>query len=183
MNWKQYALLGLTSFFQPHNSSSDICVTNRSAYEPRNHFEPKFERIEFFDPKRDKHHVGGCFVAVKLGKAGEGRQDTKIFGPRCSAARAAVCSFCPDLKGSLQWPPAKTCFNGGLWSANNLGGGKKLLGCLRGGGGGVCFHIRCVCVLSLSWRWVNFAFQVGTKLNHRWQGTNQPLVKQPWFPL
>ena len=48
-----------------------------------NQMQPKFERIVFFDPKRDKHHVGGCFVAVKLGKAAEGRQDTKIFGPRC----------------------------------------------------------------------------------------------------
>ena len=157
-SWKQYALLGLISYFQP------LTIPTPSAQKP--HWADIWP--DTLIPTEISIMLERLFCrAVKLGKAALRKTRHKVELP--------AVSFCPSLKGSLQWPPAKTCFNGGLWSANNLGGGKKLLGWLRGGGG-LDSHQMCV-LLFLSFpvfdfegqrRLLDFAFQVGRKLNHQW---------------
>ena len=93
---------------------------------------PYLDGILFFDPVWDKHHLGGCFASSgQIGEESEERQDAKIFGST-GGGRTSFClnlkgslSQLLDLKGSLQRSAAKRCFNGPLWSANNLGAAEK----------------------------------------------------------
>ena len=66
----------------------------------RNYIQPIFERMVYFDPNRDKDHVGGCFVG-QIRESWRGRQD---FWASLSCPRPL---FLPRFKGFPAMTPGK----------------------------------------------------------------------------
>ena len=157
---------------------------------------PYLDGILFFDPVWDKHHLCGCFASSgQIGEESEERQDAKIFGSTGGGRTSfwlnlkGSLSQLLDLKGSLQRSAAKRCFNGPLWSANNLGAMEKKVAWLVVVGR---YNYNCNCTGSISFlfampqffRVMKFAGFGNVFHAIEWMNDETPscgLVKQGWL--